>query len=129
MANTVTQRTLLGSGSDRNIVRSIHIVSDGTQESDTIVYDNSTFVNDVAKGRLKKVWLSGSDCVARLEWDQTTDSPVFAGNPSTGGYWDFSEFGGMGNPNESGATGDLLLTTSGLAAGEELFMVIHVVQN
>ena len=129
MANTVTQRTLLGGGSDRNIVRSIHILSDGSEETDLVVYDNSAFIADVSKGRLVQVWLSGSDAVMRLEWDQTTDSPAFAGSPTNGNHWCFKEFAGIGNPNETGATGDLVLTTSGLDIGEEVFMVIHIVQN
>ena len=129
MVNTVTQRTLLGSGSDKNIVRSIHIVSDGTEESDLVVYDNSAFVADVAKGTLLEVWVSGSDCIARLEWDQGTDSPAFVANPSTGSYWDFRSFGGIGNPNGSGATGDLVLTTANLDSGDELMIIIRVAQN
>lgn len=129
MVNTVTQRTISGSGSDRNIIRIIHIVSDGSEESDLVVYDNSAFINDVSKGSLQEVWLSGSDCVARLEWDQSTDSPAFAGNPSTGGYWDFSSFGGVPNPNGTGATGDLVLTTSSLDSGDELMLIIRIAQN
>lgn len=129
MANTITQRTLLGSGSDKIIVRSIHIVSDGSEESDLIVYDNSTFVNDVTKGRLLSVWVSGSDCIARLEWDQSTDAPVFTANPSNGGHWCFEKFGGIANPNGSGATGDLLLTTASLDSGDELILIIRIAQN
>lgn len=129
MANTVTQRTLLGSGSDKNIVRLIHIVSDGTEESDLVVFDNSAFVNDVSKGRLVEAWVSGSDCVARLEWDQTTDSPIMTFNPSTGGHWCFEQFGGISNPNETGATGDILLTTGALDLGDELTIIIKICQN
>lgn len=129
MPNTVTQRTVSGSGTDRNIIRLIHIVSDGSEETDLVVYDNSTLVNDVTKGTLVEVWISGSDCVARLEWDQTTDSPAFVGNPSTGGHWDFTQFGGIGNPGGTGATGDLVLTTSALDAGDELMLILRITQN
>jgi hypothetical protein len=129
MANTITQRTLMGAGKDKNVIRLIHIASDGSEETDLIVYDNSAFVNDTSKGNLRKVWLSGNDCVVRLEWDQTTDSPAFAGNPSNGGFWDFTCFGGIGNPNGTGATGDLLLTTASLDAGDEVFIIIHLTQN
>lgn len=129
MPNTVTQRTLSGSGTDKNIIRLIHIVSDGSEETDLVVYDNSAFIADTSKGRLVKVWLSGSDCVARLEWDQTTDSPAFVGNPANGGHWCFEQFGGISNPNETGATGDLLLTTSALDSGDELMLIIKIAQN
>lgn len=129
MANTITQRTLLGSGKDKNIVRMINLVSDGTEETDLIVYDNSDFINDVTKGSLVEAWVSGSDCTARLEWDQTTDSPAYAFNPSFGGYWDFRTFGGITNPNGTGATGDLLLTTGALDAGDEITVIVRIIQN
>lgn len=130
MVNTVTQRTLVGSGKDKMIVRSIHIVSDGSEETDLVIYDNSTLVNDVTKGRLVELWVSGSDCVLRLEWDQTTDSPVFAVNPaSSGNHWDFSVFGGITNPAGTGATGDLLLSTASLDSGDEVSIIIRIAQN
>jgi len=129
MANTVTQRTLLGSGSEKTIVRSIHILSDGSEETDLVIYDNSAFIANTAKGKLEEVWISGSDCIARLEWDQTTDSPVFAANPSNGGYWDFRSFGGIKNPGGTGATGDLVLTTASLDAADEVTIIIKISQN
>lgn len=119
----------MGAGSDKNIIRTIHILSDGSEETDLVVYDNSAFVNDVSKGNLKQVWLSGNAATLRLEWDQNTDSPAFAGGPENGNYWDFRGFGGVPNPNGTGATGDLLLTTSSLDSGDEVFLVIHVTQN
>lgn len=129
MANTVTQRTLVGAGNDKNIVRLISVISDGTQESNTIVYDNSTFCNNTAKGRLVEVYASGSDCVARLSWDQTTDSVAYSVNPFSNEHISFRPFGGIKNPNGAGATGDLLLSTAGLAAGEEFTLVIWITQN
>lgn len=128
MANTVTQRTLLGGGSERNIYRMVHISSDGTEETDTIIYNNSDFINDTAKGSLRQVWLSGDTATIRLEWDQTTDSPCFAGSADNGVHFDFRGFGGIGNPGGAGATGDLLLTTADLDAGDEVFIIVHIVQ-
>jgi len=129
MPNTVTQRTLLGSGSDKNIIRLVHVVSDGSEETDLVVYDNSAFVNDVTKGRLVKAWISGSDCIARLEWDANTDAPAFSFNPSNGGHWCFKDFGGIDNPGGTGATGDLLLTTAALDSGDEFTIIFHIAQN
>ena len=129
MPNTVTQNTIMGAGSDKKIVRSIHIASDGSEETDLVIYDNSAFIADTAKGRLSEIWVSGSDCIARLEWDQTTDSPVFVANPSNGGYWDFRSFGGFKNPGGTGATGDLVLTTQNLDNLDELFIIIKIEQN
>lgn len=129
MANTVTQRTLIGGGSDRTIIRLIHIVSDGTEESDLVVYDNSAFIADVTRGRLMKIIAMGSDSICRLEWDQTTDSPVVSINPSSGTAICLKEFGGISNPAGSGATGDLILTTAGLDSGDEVTLILEVNQH
>lgn len=128
MANTVTQRTIMGAGSDRRIIQLIHIVSDGSEETDLVVYDNSAFINDTSKGSLRQVWLSGNDCTIRLEWDQTTDSPAFVGNPVSGTQYDFREFGGIGNPGGAGATGDLVLTTQSLDVNDEVLIILDIVQ-
>ncbi len=70
MANTVTQTTLEGSGTDMYISRIVHITSDGTEETDLVIFDNSAFGADTSKGRLLKVEANGSPCLCILEWDQ-----------------------------------------------------------
>jgi hypothetical protein len=129
MANTVTQRTLVGSGKDKTIVRLINIVSDGTEESDLVIYDNSALVADTSKGRLTELMVSGSSCQLQFEWDQTTDSPAFTCDPANGTHWCFESFGGISNPNGTGATGDLLLTTTNLDAGDVVSIIIKIAQN
>lgn len=129
MANTVTQRTLYGAGSSKIVVRSVHIVSDGTEESDLVVYDNSAFIADATKGKVKRIQASGDSCVCRLEWDQTTDAPVISFDPSNGIDFEFNSFGGISNPNGTGATGDLVLTTNDLDAGDEISIVIYIEQS
>lgn len=104
-------------------------MSDGSEETDLVIYDNSTFINDVSKGRLVEIQVSGSSCQGQLEWDQTTDSPAFTFDPANGNHWDFSSFGGISNPNGTGATGDLLLTTTNLDAGDVLSIIIKICQN
>lgn len=128
MANTVTQRTLFGGADTKDVYRSIHIVSDGTEETDLVIYDNSAFIADTSKGSLQQVWLTGDAAVVRLEWDQTTDSPILSADGDSG-HFDFRGFGGIGNPGAAGATGDIVLTTNDLDAGDEITIIIHVSQN
>lgn len=128
MANTKTQTTIEGSGSDTFISRVIHISSDGTEETDLVIFDNSAFIADASKGRLLCVKANGSNCSCILEWDQTTDSEIIRFTPADGFEHDFICLGGGGNPNGSGATGDLLLTTTGLDAGDEFTIKIIVAQ-
>lgn len=128
MVNTVTQRTIYGGGSSNLVVRSIHIVSDGSEESDLVIYDNSTLVNDITVGSLVKVQATGSSCIARLEWDASTDVPILSFDPSTSSDMDFSCFGGIRNPGGTGATGDILLTTANLDAGDEVSLILYIKQ-
>lgn len=128
MANTVTQRTLFGGASDKNIYRMIHIVSDGSEATDLVIYDNSAFIGNVTKGCLKQIWVSGDAGVMRLEWDQTADSPAFTVVPGGVDHVDFRHFGGIHNPGGTGATGDLVLTTADLDAGDEFSLIVHIGQ-
>lgn len=128
MPNTVTQRTLMGSGSDKHYVNLINIVSDGSEETDLVIYDNSALVGNVLKGNVKKIVASGSACLLRFEWDQTTDSPICSIDPSTGQKMCFKDVGGVNNPGGSGATGDVVLTTAGLDAGDEVTIILYVEQ-
>lgn len=128
MTNTVVPTTLLGAGKDKNIVRRIHIISDGSEETDLVVYDNSTFIADVNKGKLDEITITGSDCICRLEWDATTDIAAVSVNPSSAGTNSFRDFGGLRNPGGSGATGDLLLSTAGLDNGDEVTLILKISQ-
>ena len=129
MVNTVTQRTLSGATSDQNIYRSITIVSDGSEESDLAVFTNSAFINNASRGKVMQVWASGSSCQLLLEWDQTTDSPIAALDPATAGYLDFRSFGGITNPAGTGATGNVLLTTTNLDAADVVTLILHIDQS
>lgn len=129
MTNTVTQRTLFGDGTTKKVVRHIHLLSDGLEETDLVVYDNSAFIADSSKGNLIKVTASGSaDTLVRLEWDQSTDSPAIAVNPSNSVELDFRTFGGIRNPNGTGATGDLLLSTANLSNLDEFTLILEIDQ-
>lgn len=128
MVNTVTQRTLMGGANDQNVVRLINIVSDGSEETDLIVFNNSDFCNDVNRGRLMAVRASGSSCICRLEWDQSTDSPIVSIDPAYDQHICFRKFGGISNPRGTGATGDILLTTSNLDSGDEVTLILEIRQ-
>lgn len=129
MANTIVQRTLVGAGADKTIVRMIHVISDGSEETDLVVYDNSALVNDVTKGTLMGFSCMGSDCLIRLEWDQTADSPITSFSPINNPKMNFKKFGGIGNPGGTGATGDIVMTTAGLDPGDEFMLILWIHQN
>lgn len=128
MANTKTNRVLSGSPSDKNYYVMLNIASDGSEETDLVVYDNSTAINDVARGKLMQVWACGNSCTLTLEWDQTTDSPICSFDPAYTQYLDFRSFGGISNPNGTGATGDVVLTTANLDLSDAVTLILHIEQ-
>lgn len=128
MPNTVTQKTLHGSANSTLVSRIIHIQSDGSEESDLVIFDNDAFSADTSKGRLLKVCATGSSCTCILEWDQATDSEIIRFNPLEDFELDFMKLGGGANPAGTGATGDLTLTTADLDNGDSVTITIVVQQ-
>jgi hypothetical protein len=128
MANVITQRTAYGDASTKEVVRLITIVSDGSEETDLVIYDNSTLVNVVSVGSVMEIEAFGSSCQLLFEWDQTTDSPIAAVDPAASPKICFRSFAGVKNPNGSGATGDVVLTTSNLDAGDVVTILLTVDQ-
>ncbi len=125
----VTSRTLVGGGDNKVLVLLVTI--SGADETGTVIYDNSAFVNNPGKGSLAKYSISGSDSLVSLAWDQTTDSPIVSVNPVNSPKMDFKKFGinGIANPNGTGATGDIVVTTVGIGAGDVVSIILWIDQN
>lgn len=122
----MTSRTLVGAGKDKTLVL-LRTIS-GADETGTVIYDNSAFVNDVNKGNLMGYMISGSDSLVSLAWDQTTDSPIVSVNPINSPKAKLVSFGGIPNPKGAGATGDILVTTTGIGAGEVVTIILWINQ-
>lgn len=130
MANTITTQTLLDG--DRNAVIKIHIVSDGTAESNTQIVDVSGLSNldtNVATGevRLDKVKANLSGFAADLHWDATSNVDIMS-VPDGESDHDFKRFGGLANNAGAGKTGDVLMSLRGNSAGDEGTIVLEMVK-
>lgn len=132
MANTITNvRTAIGPS---KVVQYINIASDGTQETGTVIYDSSVVATALGKDDPLKCALVKVECVpslaatARLKllWDATTDVNALALPPSVSTKLCFEKVGGLTNTGGAGITGDILLTTTGLAAGDSLTLILTV---
>jgi hypothetical protein len=129
MSNTVTQRTVYGDASTKEVVRLITIISDGSEETDLVIYDNSTLFNKPTQGSVLEIECTGSSaCQMLFEWDQNTDSPIAALDPGASPHMCYRRFGGVTNPNGTGATGDVLLTTTNLDSGDVVTILLTVRQ-
>lgn len=97
-------------------------------ETDTVIIDVSTLTGPdgtpPTSVRIDEVTWSigaGFDYI-KLEWDATTDDIIdyYQGQ----GYMDYRPYSGKVDPKSSGTTGDVLLTTSGGAAGDTYSFLI-----
>lgn len=139
MANTVTNtRTVLGRDL---VIQQVLIVSDGTEETDLVVFDSSAVATALGKTDPLTCTLLRARVVTQnaatystltLEYDATTDVIAM---PSivpitTGGVndYDFRDVGGIVNTTKgaAGATGDIVLTTSALDSGDVILLILEV---
>lgn len=135
MANTITNTNLLLS--KKRVVKYITIQSDGTEETDLVLYDSSAIATSVGDtdpltSTIESVYFSASAAAtarARLEWDATTDVlaldlPVLA--PTFIDFRRTLPIGGLPNQGGSGKTGDILLTTTGLESGDSITIIMEI---
>lgn len=134
MANTITNtRTVVGK---RKIVQYVTLLSDGTQESGTVIYSSSGVATalgtaDPLNSSIRDIRYvaSGAATRAHLLWDATTDVVALSLPYSAGGAsltMQFNDVGGLKNSSGAGKTGDVLLTTTGLAAGDTLTIILVI---
>jgi hypothetical protein len=134
MANTNNLVNLIAGPSEAVVY--FTLASDGTNESNLPIYDSSVIatalgIKDPKTSKLMGVYASVSAAsTARvvLNFDATT--PVLAMDLSIQGgptEVSFDRFGGL--PNQAGATGktgDITLTTTGLASGDAITIILRV---
>lgn len=110
------------------------LVSDGTQETGTIIYDSSAVssnipdlpdpLNCAIQGI--KYTIKSAAGIVRLDFDATTDVLAIPLVNNFAAKYCFRKEGGLKNYAGTGRTGDIRLTTTGLAAGDMIFIEIDV---
>lgn len=141
MANTITTKTILATKA--RIILYVTLASDGTNETNTVIYDSSVQaaalvppISDPLTSTILRVRAYASTAsTARvvLRWDATT--PILALSIPTGQEAIEQDFqhsiGGLPNlaKGNTGVTGDITLTTTGLASGDSIDLVLEVRPN
>ena len=119
MADTVNSTVIIDG--DRNYVIHMDNVSDGTGESAVTKIDISTLtLSDGTVPSMLKLMevqyaIQGFTYV-QLLWDATTDDEIVT-LPTGSGVISFDGIGGKADPQSTGTTGDVMLTTAGAASG------------
>lgn len=140
MANATTNRTLIA-GSKTAVIY-LTIDSDGTEETDLVIYDSSviaTTVGDSDTLACSILDISYSIVCAnavaaalpqvKLEFDASTDIMALGLPANHSNTLCFRDVGGLPNNAGAGKTGDILLTTSNLAAGDNITILMTVKRN
>lgn len=115
MANTVTRQLILNGS--RNYVIHITLTGDGSGD-ETALRLNSTTGDLGTDDKLMQVNANLSGFSGTLLWDANTDVKAVDIAQDVDVHQKWYKFGGLTNNASTGKTGDILLATSGLSAGD-----------
>lgn len=125
MANAITSQTIIDG--QRDVIVKITITGDGSgDETDTVIFDASSFTPAFTDDKLMKYWVSPLGFTMKLSWDATANIPIVTVPSDHDEDTDFTFFGGIVNNTGAGKTGDILLTTTGLGAGDVGYIVLSI---
>ncbi len=116
------------------VIQYLTIDSDGSEETALIVYDSGVVatalgLTDTANSkilRIRGVVAAAATARIELQWDATTDIIAFCLPINEPFDFDFREMNGLPNPAGTGKTGDILLTTAGLANLDNITLILEV---
>jgi len=128
MADTVDVKSI-ASGTRKHVLHLTNI-SDGTGEAAVTKLDISTLIGPDGTPPIRTVieeiqWSIQGFASVRLHWDHDVDDEI-AVLAAGSGYFNFIGAGGFVDPATVGGTGDILLTTSGLAVGNTYDITISL---
>lgn len=118
MANVIDKQTIVNSS--RNLVVKVVIEGEaaGSDEAATTLVDVSALDSTINHLSLEKIQYDLTGFSVKLLWDATTDDELL---DLTGAHsMDFTDFGGIPDPQSTGSTGDVNITTVGLGAAADI---------
>lgn len=140
MANTITTKILNPSKTRADIYMTL--ASDGTNETATVIYDSSAVATAAGDGidsktcTIESIYCSSSIVsTGRVKFSFDASTPVLAFDVPAGQspvQIDFKRnisIGGLKNTAGAGITGDITLTTTGLAAGDAITLIMEMRRN
>jgi hypothetical protein len=127
MADTVTSQTIVNGS--RNLIRKFTNESDGTGETAVTKVDatSATFGTPGTSLKIMRAIFAVSGGAVRVLWDASsdTDALILAGV----GTLDYTFFGGLVNPSNTGATGTIQFTTVGFVAGSSYDITLEMAKS
>lgn len=130
MADTVSSQTIINGA--RNLIMKFTDESDGTGESAVLKVDATNVANGnqgVAPGihlKVARLIYDIKGMAVRIQWKSNSSSDMWIG--SGFGTMDFTYFGGLPNPNLTGADGSITFTTVGAVNGANYSITLEMLK-
>lgn len=123
MVNTIDEQII--EEGDRNVVLKYTIVGDGSgEETDTVLVDKSSLSGTFTDFKLDSVYSVQNGFTSVLSWDATSNVLAVALPDQVLDFNRRDGFGGIPNDSGAGKTGDLLISTAGLGAGDKGHIIL-----
>ena len=126
MSTLTTQ--ILNDG-ERNATVKGYITGDATQLTDAVLVDVSALSGSPTSVKIVGIKAQFSGFTGTLEWDATTDVPIMEIPINQEIDQSYRRFGGLQNNGGAGVTGDILLSTPLIAAGDNGFIILELKKN
>jgi len=119
MAHTVNTQVLVD-GSKHTIIK-VTIKGDGSsgELSNYVIYDASAYTAGSTKPKLDRIQYCLNGFSGELFWDATLNISLISIDQDISEDMDFTDTGGLIDNAGAGRTGDILLTTTGLASSSK----------
>ena len=115
MVGTVTVQKIMDGS--RNVIVKAFIAGDADL-TNAVLYDASAYVNETKDISVMKVIYEFNGMGAQLIWDADVDVPFLTLGTDQSDTLDFRDTGSLNNNSYTNFTGDILITTTGIASGD-----------
>lgn len=123
MAGTITVQKIVDGS--RNVIIKATIGGDADL-SNAVLFDASAYVGANTNNKLMKIQFALDGFDARLLWDATANVDLIALPENYMDTQCYKFFGGIPNNAGAGKTGDILITTVGLGAGDDGHIILYL---
>jgi len=125
MANAINTQVIIDG--KRSTVIKVTIEGDGTgEETDTVIFDASAYTPATDNNSLREIKYLLNGFSATLSWDATANVMLLELDDSLQEEINFSTYGGIPNNGGTGRTGDIVMTTVGLGAGDKGYIILYI---
>lgn len=128
MAHTITTQVL--EDGTRNTCIKVNIKGDNltvTELVDVVIFDASAYKTASIENKLMFIQFCLNGFSAELFWDATANVPLINLEQDISEEMDYKHCGGLINNAAAGKTGDILITTNGLASSvKDGYIVFHI---